>query len=365
MKLCLLANARSIHTRRWASHLSRRGHDVTVLSLSEGEIPGATVRRVGPEPGTCGRLAYLFAVIPVRRTLKALKPDVVHAHYAGGYGFLGALAGWHPLIISAWGSDVLVVPGAEPFMKWVITRCLGQADLITSVATHMSASIRALGVTGRILTLPFGVDTDLFRPANGANGKLEAAPLIVSTRHLEPIYNVGLLIEALPEILSAFPSATVAILGDGSLRQELERRVRELGVERSVSFTGRVTEREIARYLSKAAICVSTSLSDGNNISLNEAMACGAFPVVTDIPANREWIENGRGGFLVDTKDPRDLANRVVEALRSPNVMSAAAELNWEVVRNRASWQASMTRVESEYCLVAQKYSHGANSLTA
>lgn len=373
MKLCFLANAASIHTRRWTTYFSEHGYDVTVLSLSEGKIPGVPVWKVGSDPATRGRLAYLLAVPEVRMALKSIEPDVVHAHYAGGYGLLGALAGRHPLVVSAWGSDVLVVPRAEPLIRWVIRQCLNRADLVTSVAVHMSATMRAFGVKGEILTLPLGVDTATFHPrstsggnANGGNGSSRtgasaaeaedtAAPLVVSTRHLEPIYNMGLLIEAIPEILLKYPRAQVAILGDGSMRAELEGRSRQLGIAESVKFLGRRTEIEVASSLSRAAVYVSTSLSDGNNISLNEAMACGAFPVVTDIPANREWIEDGQTGFLVDTRDPGLLAARVIEALGAPELRHRAAERNWELVRQGASWKNAMKRMEIEYSAVLER----------
>jgi len=352
MKLCLLANAESIHTQRWATYFSQNGHSVTVLSLSKGNIPGVTVRCVGPEPGVYGRLAYLAAVLPVRIALKALKPDVLHAHYAGGYGLLGALADYHPLIISAWGSDVLVVPRAEPLMKRIILKCLERADLITSVAAHMTASIRALGVTKEILTLPLGVDTEIFCPRPAASPRTETSPLIVSTRHLEEVYNLSLLVDALPEILLAVPSARVVIIGDGSMRNRLEMHAHRLGVEHSILFLGRVTPQEVASYLVRADVFVSTSLSDGNNISLNEAMACGAFPVVTDISANREWIQNGVNGYLVDAHDPCDLATQVVGALRTPELRSRAAARNWEIIRERASWKAAMETMEQRYQVI-------------
>jgi glycosyltransferase involved in cell wall biosynthesis len=96
-------------------------------------------------------------------------------------------------------------------------------------------------------------------------------------------------------------------------------------------------------------VFVSTSLSDGNNISLKEAMACGTFPVVTNIPVNREWIQQGLNGFLVDTLDPRDLANHVIEGIESPALRSSAADLNREHGQPKASWKAAMTLVEAEY----------------
>jgi glycosyltransferase involved in cell wall biosynthesis len=346
-------------------YFAAHGHAVTVVSLTECKIPGVPVWKVGSDPAFRGRSAYMLAVPEVRRAVRSIDPDVLHAHYAGGYGLLGALAGRHPLVVSAWGSDVLVVPRAEPVMRWVIARCLNRADLVTSVAVHMSTTLRALGVKGEILTLPFGVDTVTFHPRTETGAapiasEENSAPLLVSTRNLEPIYNVGLLIEALPKVLLKYPNAKAAILGDGSQRTELEQRTRQLGIAESVSFLGRRTEADVASNLSLADVYVSTSLSDGNNISLNEAMACGAFPVVTDIPANREWLEDGQTGFLVDTGDPSQLAARVIEALSAPELRRRAAEQNWELVRQGASWKNAMKRMEIEYSAVLERCGHPA-----
>jgi glycosyltransferase involved in cell wall biosynthesis len=328
-------------------HFSESGNEVTVLSLSKGEIPGVRVEQVGPDPCERGRLAYLIAVPRVRRAIREIRPDIVHAHYAGGYGLVGALANFHPLVISAWGSDVLVIPRSEPVMKWIIRKSMAQADLVTSVAAHMSNSIRALGVTRRIVTLPLGANLDVFRPR--PEDAFEPSGLIVSTRSLEPVYNINLLIEALPKVLAEIPSARVLLIGDGSVRQQLELRNCELGMKERVTFTGRLTEGEVASHLSQADVYVSTSLSDGNSVSLNEAMACGAFPVVTDIAANSELVEDGRNGFLVGTEDAAQLADKIIAALRSPVLRRKAAAMNWQLVQQKGSLKVAMEQMETEY----------------
>jgi glycosyltransferase involved in cell wall biosynthesis len=281
--------------------------------------------------------------------LRELKPDIVHAHYAGGYGLAAALAGFHPLVLTAWGSDVLILPQSSRPLRWLVKFALRRADLVTSMARHMTVAIGGLGVSGeRLITLPFGVETSIFHPG----GRLPAGaadPLIVSTRHLEPLYNVGLLIEALPGIAAAFPAVKLILVGDGSERERLRERARELKLANQVVFLGRKSPEEIAQYLSSADVFVSTSLSDGNNISLNEAMACGAFPVATDIAANREWIRHGENGFLTDLHDPHMLANLVIDALKRSSLRTAAADSNWKIIQQRGSWAATLETMEAQY----------------
>ena len=93
------------------------------------------------------------------------------------------------------------------------------------------------------------------------------------------------------------------------LREEaLEREVESLNINSSVKFLGRVPHEEMPNLLAQADIYVSTSLHDGTSVSLLEAMGSGAFPVVTDIPSNREWIINGENGFLVSEDEERILS---------------------------------------------------------
>jgi glycosyltransferase involved in cell wall biosynthesis len=349
MRICYLANTASIHTERWASHFTQRGHQVTVVSLTNAPIAGVDVRWIGPDPNVEGRGAYLWAVPRLRKLLRELNPDVLHAHYAGGYGLTAALSGFQPMALTAWGSDVLILPRTSLLMRLLVTHSLRQACLVTSMAQHMTAAITGLGVPGdRVLTLPFGVDTKLFRPACRLSTS-RAGFTIVSTRHLEPLYNINLLVEAMPEIAAALPDVRLLLIGEGSERGRLEARVRELDLASQVKFLGRKRPREIARYLSDADLFISTSLSDGNNVSLNEAMACGAFPIATDIPANREWIRHGENGFLTGVRDSHALAGLAVQALRQRDLRVRAAEINWEIIQRRGSWSAAMDVMEEKY----------------
>ena len=89
-------------------------------------------------------------------------------------------------------------------------------------------------------------------------------------------------------------------------------------------------------------IYVSTARSDTTSVSLLEAMACGLFPVVTDIPANREWIDDGHNGRLFPAGDAAALGQALVGAWSEAGLRRAARERNLEIVRSRARWQDTM-----------------------
>jgi len=120
-------------------------------------------------------------------------------------------------------------------------------------------------------------------------------------------------------------------------------------VSTSVDFIGTVGHDRMPALLGRADVFVSTSPSDGNNISLNEAMACGTFPVATDIPANRNWIRDGRNGLLYPCRDVERLADAIVRALQRPEWRTSVMPENWEIIRTQASWANSMERMERHY----------------
>jgi glycosyltransferase involved in cell wall biosynthesis len=101
--------------------------------------------------------------------------------------------------------------------------------------------------------------------------------------------------------------------------------------------------------LAQADIYVSTSLHDGTSVSLLEALGSGAFPVVTDIPSNREWVSDGKNGFLVPTDEERTLANRIIDALRDRSLVEKAMQENLGLVTGKALWPATIEKTKRIY----------------
>ena len=172
---------------------------------------------------------------------------------------------------------------------------------------------------------------------------------ILSNRNLLLIYNVSLLIRAIPIVLKEEPETKFLIAGDGVEKEALEREVKNLNINSSVKFFGRVPHDEMPNLLSQADIYVSTSLYDGTSVSLLEAMGSGAFPIVTDIPANREWIINGENGFLVPVKDEKMLARRIIEAIRNRELLQRSRMENLSMIERKAFWPVIMEKVKKIY----------------
>ena len=350
MKICYLANAQSIHTQRWAQHFSKIGHQVTVISFDPAGIENIEVI-VPPRHTSDRRLNILLNISRVRRLVDDIHPDILHAHYVTSYGFVGALAGKRPYVVTAWGTDVLIEPEKSWWYRRIVRYALCRADLITSMAPHMTELLvkRGYAPKDRIITLPFGVDTDIFNPGKRVRSHGNQKGVVVSTRRPDYGMDVDTFVRAIPLVLKVFEDAHFVMTGEGPLRQSIEQLAADIGVSDHIEFRGEISHREMPELLGMADVFVSTSPSDGNNISLNEAMACGTFPIATDIPANRAWIEPGKNGLLYPCRDVDQLADRIIESLRRPDWREAVMEQNWSIIRTKASWSNSMAEMENHY----------------
>jgi len=355
MKICYLANAQSIHTQRWAKHFNARGHDITVISFTPADISGVGVI-VMPRYKVNRRVNVLMNIFAIRRWVNLIQPDILHAHYATSYGFAGALTGKHPYIVTAWGTDVLIEPERSWIYRFLVYYALRKADLVTSMAPHMTERLikRGYAAADRIITLPFGVDTEVFNLTRRTRSHGNQPAMVVSTRRPDYGMDVDTFVEAIPYVRNNFPGLRFLIAGEGPRRQYLYELAAKLGLNDCVEFRGEIAYEKMPDLLGTADVFVSTSPSDGNNISLNEAMACGAFPVATDIPANRAWIEGGKNGLLYPCRDVEKLAGCIIEALRHPEWRQEVMQGNWDIIRSRASWSHNMLEMMAHYDLLVR-----------
>jgi len=323
---------------------------VAVVSFQPGEIDGAQVFQL-PSLSSRNRINIFLNLVKVRHLVKKIAPDILHAHYVTSYGLAGAVSGWRPFIVTAWGDDVLVSPEESLLYRMIVRWVLGRADLVTSMAEHMTKFMnkRLYSAPKRILTLPFGVDTEQFNRGCRLHKHGDAPAKVVSTRNLEDEYDVETYIRAIPLVLDKRPDARFLVAGDGGLRLSLEKLAIDLRIEKHTEFLGKIPYKEMPHLLGGADVFVTTSISDGNNISLNEAMACGVFPVASDIPANREWIEHGKNGLIFPVGDANGLAEAIVQALQEPEWRQSVVDKNWVIISQRGSWAKSMAKIEDYY----------------
>lgn len=347
MRIATLSNASAEHTRRWARWFRARGHDLRVWSL-EPPLEGLEAEPL-PRAPLPGFLRYPLALPALRRELERFAPDLVDAHYVPNYGLLGALLGGRPLSVTAWGSDLLVLGQRGPLQRARARFVLQRADLVLADAANLAGAARELGAApAKVHMVPWGVDLALFEPsAERERG------LIVSARMHEPVYDLATILHAVKPVLERDPRARLVVTGDGSLRAGLERQAAAMLPKGRWRFVGRLAPDELATLLARAEVYLSASLTDSTSVSLLEAMAAGAVPVVSDIEGNREWVAEGDGARLFPCGDAAALTAALERALGDAEWTAAARARNRRVVEERADRELNLGRIETLFAGLA------------
>jgi glycosyltransferase involved in cell wall biosynthesis len=255
------------------------------------------------------------------------------------------------LIVTIHGSDFRIGAMKTFILKKIFLCVCKRARHIICVSEVLKREIEKLGIIGeKISVSPMGVDEPFLKPLiNREVNRIGQRITILSNRQLQPIYNISLLIRAIPGVLKEEPNTKFIIAGIGSERENLEKQVKDLNISSSVQFLGWVKHEEMPKLLSQADIYISTSLDDGTSISLLEAMASGAFPIVTNIPSNREWIADGDNGFLVPTDEERILAEKILEAIRNQDLLETSRDKNFCLIKEKALWSVTIAKTREIY----------------
>jgi glycosyltransferase involved in cell wall biosynthesis len=302
------------------------------------------------------RMVLYFITGSLLTTYAVLKNrcNLIHAHWAIPTGLIGTWVGSllsKPLIVTIHGSDLRMALERPGFLRKIFVFVCHHATHLNCVSNGQKKEMEQLGITSeKISVIPMGVDEAFLETGKDRKIELNKRPFtILSNRNLLPIYNVSLLIRAIPIILKEEPMTRFLIAGDGSEKKYLESEVEHLNVSTSVQFLGRVAHQEMPNLLGQSDIYVSTSPYDGTSVSLLEALASGAFPVVTDIPSNREWIADGDNGFLVSIENENLLAKKIVEAIRDRRLLGEAHKKNRKLVEQRAYWRENIKKIAELY----------------
>ena len=363
MKLCFVASGISLHAAKWADWFAKEGHQVHLITPPYNEPMTAFRRNV--------RLHTLKSVLPVNwrgsrlwnilpwanqtaTLLTQVQPDLVEGQFVGMTGYTAwiacALLKYSPpFVLQPWGSDILIEAKKQPY-KFFTKMALAKADMILCDSDTVQAGVQGLGIDmSKVKRMCNGVDTQFFIPPDK---NTQRKKIIISTRSLETVYDVETTIRAFKIVLEHFPEMELILAGrgkSGSIGEKLQELVTKLSLRDKVTFTGWLSTNKIRDWLQIAQVYVSTSLSDSTSLSLQEAMSCEMPVVVSDIPANREWVEHGTNGYLCETGNAQAVANSIKSLLRNPEQAREFGKLNRDIIIKEADYNDNMRMVEGYY----------------
>lgn len=301
---------------------------MSVVTLS-GRVgrAGAGVRGLADQYHTLRPLPGLSMVAPLglARAIARTQPDVVHLH--SGAWFKPALAAR----LAHVPRIIFTEHGREHYdpalLQWLDRRAARWTDLVVAVSDRLARYLRdTVGIAeARIRTIPNGVDADRFTPGpapadlRASLGIPADARVVGSIGRFEPVKAYERLVGAYARLsrgggAGGRAPVHLVLCGDGSQRGALERQAAALGVGTGVHLPG-WTDRP-ADFYRLFDVFALTSISEGASVSLMEAMACGAAPVVTDVGANAEMLGPELAGQVLSGWDTDAFARVLGATLR-------------------------------------------------
>jgi len=353
MKLLLLADCNSTHTRKWVEGLSSRGIEILLASLSDPkqdyfkDLDNVQVHSLGFKARL--KLRYLMAIPKLKRILKDFQPDLLHAHYATSYGLLGARLKFKPFLLSVWGEDVFDFPRMSPLHRYLFKSNLKKADRILSTSRRMKEEI-ALYTKKSIDITPFGIDLDKFYPETKRVG--EEPIRLVSVKSLELVYRIDHIITAFGLLLQKHPdlNAELNIIGGGSLEQKLRSQVLRLGLEKKVNFTGWVEPPDLPNILRRMTIFVNIPELESFGVSVLEASACGLPVIVTNTGGLPEVSNEGASGIMIPLEnDDTKLVNAMEKLALDPDLRLKLGAAGAEFVKEHYDWKDCLSKMMQIY----------------
>ena len=361
LRLAYLAEPNSVHTRRWLQFFADGGHDVHLLvaagvAIQPGLHSAVVVDRYQRyRPVRLPIVSSLQGRTQLRRALHSIQPDVVHAHYLVGHGWQATLSGFHPRVVTPWGSDLFVDPERSARARIWNRVTLRSADVVTVNSAHMLDSAVSAGARpDRVHEIQFGVDVGLFKPGDVDRDLrrrlgLADGPLVFSMRALRPIYRHETILLA----IAAVPEATLVMTGRNAApeyRRQIDRAVEDLRLTERVVILEDISDDDLRSLLRAAAMVVSIPASDGTPGSVLEALASGCPTIVSDLPTLREILGASHGDLLVPGWDADQVAAamRRIVRLAEPERRQLGRQLR-ELILARFDYKTNMQAMEGLY----------------
>ena len=372
------------HDHRFLSALAESGQETCYLRLERAgrqvedrPLPAQVTQvawRGGQRPFAWRELPS--AALALRRVLREVKPDVVHAGPLQTCALIAGLAGARPLVSMSWGSDILKDAHASRWMERATRFALRRSDVLVGDCQAVSQAAQGFGFPAEnIVLFPWGVDLETFKPVPEGEELLSELRarlgwqdcfVALSLRSWEPIYGVDVVVNAFARAAAVEPRLRLILLGGGSLAGQIQRLLHEHQLHDRVHLGGQVGQARLPEVYRAADLYVSASHSDGSSVSLMEALASGLPAFVSDIPGNREWVgteeagvkgeagTEGAAGWLFPDGDANALAEGMLRAAADPSGLARMRLAARALAERRADWRENFQQLLAAYALAVR-----------
>lgn len=354
MKVLILGSGKSYHATRWANALAQRGIEVGFASVHKFERPFDDEVRLF-QLSTKGYKGYVLDIPKLKSVIKDWQPDILHAHFATGYGFMARMCGFKTRVVSIYGSDIYEFPYKSVLHKAVLAFNLTGACRVLSTSESMADEYLAVyPAKQRPVVTPFGVDIDLFKPL--PNKALKEGEFTIGiVKKMEKKYGVDVLLKAVANLRTMTDKGLkLNIVGTGSQKQELELLARDLGIENITTFYGAINNREVPIFLSQQDVFVVPSRFDSESfgVAAVEAQACAVPIIVSNVGGLPEVVKHEVTGLVIDKENPDKLAQALLQLCDDKELREKLGQAGRERVKSLYDWNQNVAQMIDIYTQV-------------
>lgn len=288
----LVVGSDSIHVSSFVKAMSLKESELYLLSEDNCSFDGikeyfnVSFRSLNPA-------SVLKNNASLKKVLRELKPDVVHIHQLNRLAFFVSRQCHFlniPVISTAWGSDVLMIPKRNRFFHYLVKKSLQRSAFVTGDSKEMIVAMNQISPDKeKYIYLQYGIDPVV---------SIEKEKIIYSNRLHKPLYRIDQIIRYFAEILPDYPDWILVVAGEGSETDSLKNLTKELDVESKVNFVGWLSKEQNNDWYARSSVYISIPSSDGTSVSLLEAMSAECIPIVPDLVVSREWITDKENGVI-------------------------------------------------------------------
>ena len=351
-KKIIIVGSNSVHTHRYIKAISPYFEQVVFITNN-------ITNTILPVNVTTHTLNFKLSNFKVRfQIANIIKPYpgiIVHIHQANSYAYhtLKAIKGASldcRTILTTWGSDILVLPVQSRILRYMVKFNLANSEMVTSDSLYMSAKIKELCPEVKNLhTINFGMQN--FPQTLDLSSKQN---IILSNRLHKPLYNINKIITAYAGLIqtnSEYQKFKLVIAAAGVETINLQQFVKTLGLSpEQVIFTGMLNSAELITYYRQAKVFVSIPDSDATSLSVLEAMGYGCYPVLSNLPANLEWVLDGINGII--NQNPAQLSQDMEQAIKytaNTKQYAETALFNHRIIHQKAVFEDNIKKFIALY----------------
>jgi glycosyltransferase involved in cell wall biosynthesis len=363
MKIIYFSLGYSTHDYRFLKAISDGGHEVYFVQLEGNQrqvesrpVPenvNQVIWKGGREPFRWSKLISL--TLDFKRLINEIKPDLIHAGPLQTCAFIAILSGFRPILTMSWGFDLMDDVHKGKIWEFATRYTLKRSSFFTSDANVTRDKAVAYGMNPeKTIVFPWGVDLSHFTMQK-AEGRKKEGFVLFCNRSWETRYGVDVLAHAFVQVAQKRDDVRLILLNGGSQGAKLRQIFQRGGVDEFVTYGGQISQNDLPHWYHQADLYISPSHVDGSSVSLMEALACGLPCLVSDIPANKEWITENENGWLFKDGDSNHLAEKILMAMNQREKLPEVGAAARRSAETRADWKKNAEALMNIYRSLGEK----------